>query len=170
MNYGVNLISSYGKQLLAKGFKKRMSLNTEYLLELTPEEGDTSFLYSAAKVTMKYASNATMILIELSTDYQNFSQANEELFLWNNGTYNKDYSLDLSYASLPESNKVTRVHSYDMTLAIKEKLASNGYANDILYYWLSEVDIASKENAIACANSLLKPKRRTVSSLMRRQP
>ena len=79
MNYGVNLISSYGKQLLAKGFKKRMSLNTEYLFELTPEEGDTSFLYSAAKVTMKYASNATMILIELSTDYQNFSQANEEL-------------------------------------------------------------------------------------------
>ena len=79
MNYGVNLVSSYGKQLLAKGFKKRMSLNTEYLLELTPEEGDTSFLYSAAKVTMKYASNATMILIELSTDYQNFSQANEEL-------------------------------------------------------------------------------------------
>ena len=57
-----------------------------------------------------------------------------------------------------------------MTLAIKEKLASSGYANDILYYWLAEVDIASKENAIACANSLLKPKRRTVSFSMRRQP
>ena len=154
VNYGVNLISSYGKQLLAKGFKKRMSLNTEYLLELTPEEGDTSFLYSAAKVTMKYASNATMILIELSTDYQNFVQANEELSLWNNGTYNKEYSLDLSYAALPESNKVTRVHSFDMTLAIKEKLASSGYANDILYYWLCEIDISSKEDAIAYANAL----------------
>lgn len=160
VNYGVNLISSYGKQLLAKGFKKRMSLNTEYLLELTPEEGDTSFLYSAAKVTMKYASNATMILIELSTDYQNFNQANEELSLWNNGTYNKDYSLDLSYAALPESNKVTRVHSYDMTLAIKEKLASNGYANDILYYWLAEVNISSKEDALACANSLFQAQKK----------
>lgn len=160
VNYGVNLISSYGKQLLAKGFKKRMSLNTEYLLELTPEEGDTSFLYSAAKVTMKYASNATMILIELSTDYQNFNQANEELSLWNNGTYNKEYDLGLNYATLPESNKVTRVHSYDMTLAIKEKLASSGYANDILYYWLAEVDISSKEDAIAYANSLFEAQKK----------
>ena len=47
-----------------------------------------------------------------------------------------------------------------MTLAIEEYLASSGYANDILYYWLAEVDISSKENAIAYANSLFEAQKK----------
>lgn len=154
INYGVNLIPTYKEQLLAAGFVSQIALNSTYVLELSPKEGDRSFLSSKATVLMKYTSNATVISISLDTDYQDFSEANEELSLWNKGTYNSEYSLDLKYAAIPDSSKVTRVHSYNMTSTLKERLASSGYSNDVLYYWLAEVDISSKEDAISFANEV----------------
>ncbi len=157
INYGVNLVSSYKNQLLEAGFKKEISLSfgtTQCTLTLSAEESDNSFLSSKATVAMKYASNATMIVIGLDTDYKNFVMANEELSLWNNGEYNKEQSLDLRYASLPDSSSVTRVHSYNLTETFKEQISASGYQNDILYYWLAEADISTKEDAISYANTL----------------